>query len=430
MLARHDSTRSPASGTRHTPECAPRARRPPSTASRATSPGVVAAARAELRCCRCWLRSRLANSVRVRRARSTAWAAAPVMVKRKLLSASEMDRRRAQWTTTAPTARSETTSGTMASEVNRFESADTASGDHSASRRLERLGEESLAVRHDSGQLAVGRQGGQQGTLGLAGLVPEAAMHAEHAPIVRGEGRRVHAQLLTQGAEDRVGHLGWIGRRGQCPGQRLHALRGLRRHPSPALYPGLGSGRAQLLVPLRAQVGDPDGDARTDHQGHHAEEMVQVAVLAGRRVEHDREEGGVQSDQRRTSGAGEGGGDEGADGQEPDQPQLAVVERVEEGHDRDPEDRDRDGQRPRCDPPGRVRIRSACRRALVSATPFSPRRTGRGHRPFRLQRYCVVWPPASCGPMPAPCPAPGVVGSPPPREREQTRQVYISSEWQ
>ena len=83
LLARQARPRSPTAGTRTMADCAPRARRPPAMAAWATSPGVVAAARAELSWCRCWLRSRLTNSVRVRRARSTACAAVPVMVRRK-----------------------------------------------------------------------------------------------------------------------------------------------------------------------------------------------------------------------------------------------------------------------------------------------------------------------------------------------------------
>ena len=127
LTARHDSARSPGTSTRHAAECAPRARRPPAMASRATSPLVVAAARAELRWCRCWLRSRLPNSVNVSRARSTACAAAPVMVNRKLLSASEMGRLLAHCTTTAPKACSETTRGTTARELSRSRLNDAAS---------------------------------------------------------------------------------------------------------------------------------------------------------------------------------------------------------------------------------------------------------------------------------------------------------------
>ena len=114
LLARHERARSPAAGTRTTAECAPRARRPPAIAAWATSPGVVAAASAELSWCRCWLRSRLTNSVSVSRARSTAWAAAPVIVKRKLWSGSEISRSWSQCTITAPMVWSDTTSGTMA----------------------------------------------------------------------------------------------------------------------------------------------------------------------------------------------------------------------------------------------------------------------------------------------------------------------------
>ena len=67
-----------------------------------TSPGVVAAASAELSWCRCWLRSRFTNSVRVRRARSTACAAVPVMVRRKDRSGPEISRSSDQWTITTP----------------------------------------------------------------------------------------------------------------------------------------------------------------------------------------------------------------------------------------------------------------------------------------------------------------------------------------
>ena len=124
LLARQARPRSPAAGTRTTADCAPRARRPPAMAAWATSPGVVAAASAELSWWRCWLRSRLTNSVRVSRARSTACAAAPVMVKRKVRSGSEISRSSSQCTTTAPMVWSETTSGMMARARNRFELSD------------------------------------------------------------------------------------------------------------------------------------------------------------------------------------------------------------------------------------------------------------------------------------------------------------------
>ncbi len=120
LLARQARPRSPMAATRTTADCAPSARRPPAMAAWATSPGVVAAARAELSWCRCWLRSRFTNSVRVSRARSTAWAAAPVMVKRKVRSGSEISRSSSQCTTTAPMVWSITTRGTMASARNRF----------------------------------------------------------------------------------------------------------------------------------------------------------------------------------------------------------------------------------------------------------------------------------------------------------------------
>ena len=111
LLARHERARSPGSGTRHTADCAPRARRPAAMAARATSIGVVAPANSELRSCKRWLRSRLSNSMRVRRARSTAWAAAPVMANRKFRSAEEISRLRSSGPPPRPTARSETTSG-------------------------------------------------------------------------------------------------------------------------------------------------------------------------------------------------------------------------------------------------------------------------------------------------------------------------------
>ena len=255
LLARQVRPRSPAAGTRTTADCAPRARRPPAMAAWATSPGVVAAARAELSWCRCWLRSRLTNSVRVSRARSTAWAAAPVMVKRKVRSGSEISRSSFQCTTTAPMVWSDTTRGTMASARNRLEStAERMSGRWrwrsstvSAKRAtfLPRTGPSVL----QRGQHAVDR---------IVGVVAEAAQRPEDAHVVEeGEGRGVDAQLVAQRGEDGVGHLGRVGggREGPCHG--LHALRRLGGDAPAPLVPGLGSGRPELHVALAAQVRDP-----------------------------------------------------------------------------------------------------------------------------------------------------------------------------
>jgi hypothetical protein len=338
LAARHDSARSPGTSTRHAADCAPRARRPPAMASRATSPLVVAAARAELRWCRCWLRSRLANSVNVSRARSTAWAAAPVMVNRKLLSASEMARLLTHCTTTAPTACSETTRGTTARELSRSRLKDAASVGQSRRWSCDGFGEEGHPALEDLAQLAVGIHRFEQRPLGLVRRVAEPPVHAEHTPIVGGgEDGCVHLELVAQRAEDRVGHLGRVGGRRQCARQRLHALGRLGRHPPPALVAGLRPGRPQLPAALGPQVGDPDGHAGADHQCQHPEQMVELVVLARWGAQDQGEERGVEPDECRAPDAGKGGGDERADGQESDQAELAPEHRVDERHDRDPQ---------------------------------------------------------------------------------------------
>ena len=70
-----------------------------------------------------------------------------------------------------------------------------------------------------------------------------------------------------------------------------------------------------------------------------AEKVIQLVVLAWRRAQNDREDGGVQADQRGASRPGEGGRDERADRQEPDQSELAAVDGIDDGDDRHPQDR-------------------------------------------------------------------------------------------
>ncbi len=337
-LARQASVRSPAAGTRTTADCAPSARRPPAMAAWATSPGVVAAARAELSWCRCWLRSRLTNSVNVRRARSTAWAAAPVMVKRKLRSGSVMSRSSSQWTTTAPMVRSDTTSGTMASARNR---SDDSEAEMSGRWRRRSSSDSAKKATFSPSTGPSGSERGQHAVDRLVGVVAEAAERPQLAPLVeQGEGGRVDSELVAQGGEHGVGHLGRVGGRGQGPGHGLHPLGRLGRHAASALVPRLGPRRPQLDVALTAQVGDPHRQCSGRQLGQHAQRVVQLTVTVRGCAEDEGEEGGQEPHHRDPRGAGERGGDEGGDGQEADQRDVPPVDGEHDGHRGDPQERD------------------------------------------------------------------------------------------
>ena len=240
-------------------DCAPSARRAQAMAAWATSPGVVAAASAELSWCRCRLRSRLTNSVSVRRARSTAWAAVPVMVMRKDWSGGPMSRSSSQCTTTTPMVWSETTMGTTASARKRLGSMEA----RTSGRCRRRSSRDSANIAAWWPRIGPSWRSDREDAVdGFVGVVAEATQRAQAAVLAEdGEGRRVDPELVAQGGEDGVGHLGGIGRRGQCPRHALHALGGLGRHPSPPLVAGFGTGRPQLRVALAAQVGHPHGHA-------------------------------------------------------------------------------------------------------------------------------------------------------------------------
>src|SRR6202051_2864256 len=92
-----------------------------------------------------------------------------------------------------------------------------------------------------------------------------------------------------------------------------------------------------MPVPARAEACDSHRDTRTRHQQKDAEEMVQLPVLAGWRAEHQREDGGIQADERGAPRGGEGGGNERPDRQETDQPECPPVHLVDDGHSRHPD---------------------------------------------------------------------------------------------
>ena len=70
----------------------------------------------------------------------------------------------------------------------------------------------------------------------FVGPVAEPAQGSQSTPVAdESEGCGVHVQFVTQGGEDGVSHLGGVRRGGQGPGHGLHALGGLRGHPSATL---------------------------------------------------------------------------------------------------------------------------------------------------------------------------------------------------
>ena len=178
-------------------------------------------------------------------------------------------------------------------------------------------------------------------SVGSSGCVAEAAQRAQDAPLVEeGEGRRVDVQLVAQGGEDGVGHLGRVGRGRQRPRHGLHALRRLGGDPPAPFVPRLGAGRPQLHVALTAQVRDPHRHRGCGQQRHDAQRVVQLAVTVRRRADDEGEEGGQDADQRDPRGAGEGGGDEGGDGQQPDERDVPAVDGEDDRHRRGPDESD------------------------------------------------------------------------------------------
>ena len=284
-------------GTRTTADSAPRARRASAMAACATSPGVVAAARAELSRCRCSVRSRLTNSVMVRRARSTACAPAPVMVKRNPRSGSEISRSSSQWTTTAPMVRSKTTRGITARARKRVEAQRREDVGSLAADVLQGFAEKrDVLAQHGS----IWLQGRKHHVGRLAWVVAEPPQGQQLSAFVQqGEGCGVDVELVAQRGEHGVGHLCRVGRGGQGPGHRLHALRRLGGDAAPALVPRLGACRRQQHVALASQVGDPHRKRRGGKLGEDAQCVVQLAVAVCRRADDEREEGGKEADQRR-----------------------------------------------------------------------------------------------------------------------------------
>ena len=142
-----------------------------------------------------------------------------------------------------------------------------------------------------------------------------------------------------QGGEDGVGHLCRVCRGRECPRHRLHPLRRLGGDAPPPLVPRLGAGGPQLHVALTAQVGDPHRHRGGGQHRHDAQCVVQLPVAVRGRTDDEGEEGGQDAHQRDPRGAGEGGGDEGCDGQEPDQRDAPPVDREDDRHRGGPQER-------------------------------------------------------------------------------------------
>ena len=171
----------------------------------------------------------------------------------------------------------------------------------------------------------------------LVGAVAEPAQRSQGAHVADDrEGRGIHVQLVAQGGEDGIGHLGWVRRGGQGPGHGLHALGGLRGHPPATLVPRLGVSRGQLHVALPPQVGHVHRHRGCGQLGHHAENVIQLSVVMGRRADDEGEEGGQQSDQGDSPGAGVERGDEGTNGEQTHGRDVPARHREEDGHTGDP----------------------------------------------------------------------------------------------
>ena len=293
LLARQDSARSPGAGTRHTADWALSERRPAAMAARATSIGVVAAARAELRSCRCWLRCEAVELHQGqagpldRLGRGTGDGEEEVLVGgRDLPFGQPLHHHHADGAVRDD-------QGDDGQGVEGEWGQGRGDGRPFVGQLGHRSGEQGdIAAQHVTDG-AVRIHGRQQGVMRVSARVAEAPVGLEHAPL-GGGGKRggIDAQLVAQRGEDGIGHLGRVGRRGQGPGHGLHALRGLGRHPPPPLVAGLGAGPPQLHVALRAQVRDPHGHPGAGHLGQHAQQMVELVVLARWGAEHQREEGG------------------------------------------------------------------------------------------------------------------------------------------
>ncbi len=101
----------------------------------------------------------------------------------------------------------------------------------------QRLGEERDALAQDR---PFEPQRGEYPVDRLLGVIAEPAQRPQHSTLVKeGEGGGIDVQLVAQGGEHRIGHLGRVrcGREG--PRHGLHPLRGLGRHAPPPLVPRL-----------------------------------------------------------------------------------------------------------------------------------------------------------------------------------------------
>ena len=175
----------------------------------------------------------------------------------------------------------------------------------------------------------------------IVGFVPETPKRLEHAALVKdGKGRRVDAQFVPHGGEDRVGHLGRVGRRREGAGHGLHALRRLGGDAPPPLVPGLGPGRPQLHVALPAQVGDPHRHGGRRQHCDDAQRVIQLAIVVGRRADDECEECGHDADERHAGGAGEGRGDEGRKGEQPHERDVPPRDGEDDRHGGGPRQRD------------------------------------------------------------------------------------------
>ncbi len=116
----------------------------------------------------------------------------------------------------------------------------------------DRLGEQRDVLAQDIANGTIGIHGKQDAIVGFVGVVAEPGVHGEDAPVIGGgEGGGIDMEFVAQGAEDGLGHLARVGRRGQGAGHGLHPLGRLGGDPPPALVPGLGAGGHQLSAALR-----------------------------------------------------------------------------------------------------------------------------------------------------------------------------------
>ena len=171
----------------------------------------------------------------------------------------------------------------------------------------------------------------------LVGVVAEPAQCSQGAHVADDrEGRGIHVQLVAQGGEDGIGHLGGVrcGCQGPCHG--LHALGGLRGHPSATFVARLRVSRGQLYVALPPQVGHVHGHRGCSQLGHHAENVIQLSVIMGRRADDEGEECGEQSDQGDPPGPGVERGDEGTNREQTHGRDVPARHREEDGHTGDP----------------------------------------------------------------------------------------------